>query len=133
MLAKYAMAYFVPGVALAALTDEAARKLTRRPALWLAVLIAAGSIIFHILPYGQALAGERFSLATVGLISVTRLILFRRLRYRLDNALFLHPVMVAIWTWIFLRSTWLTGIRRTLLWRGRTYDARQTRFGADRR
>ena len=99
----------------------------------LAVLIAAGSIIFHILPYGQALAGERFSLATVGLISVTRLILFRRLRYRLDNALFLHPVMVAIWTWIFLRSTWLTGIRRTLLWRGRTYDARQTRFGADRR
>jgi chlorobactene glucosyltransferase len=99
----------------------------------LAILIAIGSVIFHILPYGLALAGERFSMATVGLISVTRLILFSRLRYRLDNALFLHPVMVAIWTWIFLRSMWLTGIRRKLLWRGRTYDARQTRFGADRR
>jgi len=97
------------------------------------LLIAIGSVIFHILPYGLALLGDRISIATVILISVTRLVLFRSLRYRLDNALLLHPVMAAIWTWIFLRSIWLTGIRRQLLWRGRTYDARQTRFGADRR
>jgi hypothetical protein len=99
----------------------------------IALLIAIASVVFHILPYGLAMAGDRFGMASVGLISVTRLILFRRLRYRLDNALFLHPVMVAIWTWIFLRSMWLTGIRRRLLWRGRTYDARHTRFGAERR
>ena len=97
------------------------------------LLIVAGTVIFHILPYALALTGDRISIATVVLISVTRLILFRSLRYRLDNALFLHPVMAAIWTWIFIRSIWLTGIRRQLLWRGRTYDARQTRFGADRR
>jgi 4-amino-4-deoxy-L-arabinose transferase-like glycosyltransferase len=35
------MAYFVAGAALAALIDDEARKLLRRPALWLAVLIAA--------------------------------------------------------------------------------------------
>jgi 4-amino-4-deoxy-L-arabinose transferase-like glycosyltransferase len=40
MLAKYAMVYSVAGAALAALTDDEARKLLRRPALWLAVLIA---------------------------------------------------------------------------------------------
>jgi chlorobactene glucosyltransferase len=96
-------------------------------------LVVAGCVIFHILPYVLALAGDRVSIATVVIISVTRLILFRSLRYRLDAALFLHPVMAAIWTWIFLRSIWLTGIRRKLLWRGRTYDARRTRFGAERR
>jgi glycosyltransferase involved in cell wall biosynthesis len=98
-----------------------------------AFLIAVGSIVFHILPYLLALTGDRISIATVIIITVTRLVLFRSLRYRLDNALLLHPVMIAIWLWIFVRSTWLTGVRRKLLWRGRTYDARQTRFGADRR
>jgi glycosyltransferase involved in cell wall biosynthesis len=97
------------------------------------LLINAGALIFHILPYVLALTGDRIGIVTVVIISVTRLILFRSLRYRLDNALFLHPLMVAIWIWIFLRSMWLTGIRRQLLWRGRTYDARQTRFGAERR
>jgi glycosyltransferase involved in cell wall biosynthesis len=97
------------------------------------LLVAAGCVVFHILPYGLALAGDRISMASVIVISLTRLILFRSLRYRLDNALLLHPVMAMIWLWIFLRSMWLTGIRRKLLWRGRTYDARQTRFGAERR
>jgi glycosyltransferase involved in cell wall biosynthesis len=96
-------------------------------------LVVAGCILFHILPYVLALTGDRASIATVIIISVTRLILFRALRYRLDAAIFLHPVMAAIWTWIFMRSIWLTGIRRKLLWRGRTYDARETRFGAERR
>lgn len=98
-----------------------------------ALLVAAGCVVFHILPYALALTGDRISIATVIVITATRLILFRSLRYRLDNALLLHPVMCAIWLWIFLRSTWLTGVRRKLLWRGRTYDARHTRFGADRR
>jgi glycosyltransferase involved in cell wall biosynthesis len=96
-------------------------------------LVVAGCVVFHILPYALALSGDRASIATVVIISITRVILFRALRYRLDAAIFLHPVMAAIWTWIFIRSIWLTGIRRKLLWRGRTYDARQTRFGAERR
>jgi 4-amino-4-deoxy-L-arabinose transferase-like glycosyltransferase len=41
MLAKYAMAYFVPGVVLAALIDDGANKLLRRPSLWFACLVAA--------------------------------------------------------------------------------------------
>lgn len=98
-----------------------------------AALIAVGCVVFHILPYALALAGDRISIATVIVISATRLILFRSLRYRLDNALLLHPIMCTIWLWIFFRSTWLTGFRRQLLWRGRTYDASQTRFGAERR
>jgi glycosyltransferase involved in cell wall biosynthesis len=95
--------------------------------------VVVGCIIFHILPYVLALAGDRYAIATVIIITITRVILFRALRFRLDAALFLHPIMAAIWTWIFLRSIWLTGIRRKLLWRGRTYDARRTRFGAERR
>lgn len=96
------------------------------------VLLTLGSVVFHIFPYAMALTGSWISIATVVLITATRLILFRALRYRLDNALFLHPVMCAIWASIFVRSMWLTGFRRQLLWRGRTYDAAQTRFGAGR-
>ena len=96
-------------------------------------LVVAGCVIFHILPYALALTGDRYAIITIVIISITRVILFRSLRYRLDAALFLHPVMAAIWTWIFIRSIWITGIRRKLLWRGRTYDARETSFGAERR
>ncbi len=97
-----------------------------------ALAFVAGCAVFHILPYFLAVVGSGIGLATVIVITATRLLLFRALRYRLDSALVLHPVMAAIWMWIFLRSAWLTGVRRQLRWRGRTYDARQTRFGADR-
>jgi hypothetical protein len=38
---------------------------------------------------------------------------------------------VLLWLWIIIRSTWVTGVRNRLTWRGRTYDATKTRFGAD--
>ncbi|WP_146604409.1 ArnT family glycosyltransferase [Rhodoplanes roseus] len=41
LLAKYAMAYIVPGIALAALVSPRARALLRRPHLWVALLVAA--------------------------------------------------------------------------------------------
>ena len=63
---------------------------------------------------------------------MTRLALFRTFRYRLDNAVFLHPLMVIFWAWIMLRSVWFTGVRKQIRWRGRMYDAAQTRFGAER-
>ena len=88
--------------------------------------------VFHIFPYVLALTGNPIAIATVVLISVTRLTLFASLRYRLDAALLLHPVMTAVWAWIFLRSTWITGVRGQLHWRGRMYDAAKTRFGPDR-
>lgn len=95
------------------------------------VLIAAG-FVFHILPYLLVLRGDPFAIATVVLITVTRLVLFAALRYSLLAALFLHPVMLAGWMYITFRSMWYTGVLRRLSWRGRTYDARESRFGAER-
>ena len=97
---------------------------------YLAVLFifVAGGIL-QLLPYVLALAGDVIGIATVALIVLSRVVLFAALRYRLDNAVFGHVPMLLIWFWILLRSVWLTGVRRQLLWRGRTYDADKTRFG----
>jgi len=89
-------------------------------------------LLIHFAPYIAACFGNWPSIATIVVISLTRVVLFRALRYPLWSAIFLHPVMTAIWAWIFIRSMWLTGIRRQLHWRGRTYDARKTKFGHER-
>ncbi|HYC89330.1 MAG TPA: glycosyltransferase family 2 protein [Thermoanaerobaculia bacterium] len=89
------------------------------------------TLLVHLLPYAMALTGNAIALATVGLITLTRVILFRSLGYRLDNALFGHPPMIVIWCAILVRSMWMTGIRRRVHWRGRTYDADRTKFGAE--
>jgi chlorobactene glucosyltransferase len=86
------------------------------------------ALLFHLFPFALALLGNELALAIVALIALTRLLLFRSMRYRLDNALLGHPLMIGAWCWILVRSTWITGIRRRLLWRGRVYDARGTRF-----
>ncbi|HYI10459.1 MAG TPA: glycosyltransferase family 2 protein [Thermoanaerobaculia bacterium] len=96
-----------------------------------AVVLIVGSVVVHILPYVLAVTGDMVSIVTVGVISLLRVILFASLGYRLDNALFGNPLMVLLWLWIMIRSTWITGIRKQLIWRGRTYDAAKTRFGAD--
>jgi hypothetical protein len=77
-----------------------------------------------------ALTGDPIALATVAIITATRVMLFRSLRYPLSYALLAHPLMVLFWSYIFLRSMWLTGVRKRLVWRGRSYDAARTRFGA---
>jgi cellulose synthase/poly-beta-1,6-N-acetylglucosamine synthase-like glycosyltransferase len=97
--------------------------------LTMAVFLILGFVL-HVLPFGLALAGDVLSIASVVVLTLTRVILFASLRYRLDNALFGHPLMIGVWLVIMLRSTWYTGIRRKLLWRGRTYDAGTTKFGA---
>lgn len=94
-------------------------------------LFLVSAIVFHILPYAVALTGNVLALITIAVITLTRLILYTALGYRLDNALLGHPLMIGTWCWILLRSIWFTGIRRQLLWRGRTYDAARTKFGAD--
>jgi chlorobactene glucosyltransferase len=81
--------------------------------------------IFHLLPYALALTGNLLGIAAVLLISTVRVVIFHSLGYRLDNAIFLHPLMVLFWAYIVLRSVWITGIRRQVIWRGRTYDAAQ--------
>jgi chlorobactene glucosyltransferase len=88
--------------------------------------------VFHLLPYVLALRGDPYAIATVALITLTRLVLFGSLRFSLLAAVFLHPVMILVWGYITVRSMWYTGVRRRLQWRGRTYDAAESRFGADR-
>ena len=85
-----------------------------------------------LLPYALAFTGDPFAIGTVVLISVVRVVVFAAFRYPLLYAIFGHPLMGAFWLAIFFRSLWKTGIRRELEWRGRTYDASETRFGADR-
>ncbi len=96
----------------------------------LAGLLLLLLVVLHLLPYVFAVMGDALAVATVVIIIVDRVILFRSFRYRLDNAIVLHPLMVSFWAYIFLRSMWLTGVRSELRWRGRTYDAAQSRFGA---
>ena len=95
------------------------------------ILWLASAFVMHLLPYVLALLGDVLSIITVALITLSRLLVFVSLGFRLDNALLGHPLMMIVWTWIMIRSTWQTGIRRQLHWRGRVYDASRTRFGAD--
>jgi chlorobactene glucosyltransferase len=97
----------------------------------LALVALFGGLVVQALPYALALTGDIIGIATVALIVLSRLVLYRALRYRLDNALFGHVPMMLIWSWILVRSIWITGVKRQLIWRGRTYDAEKTRFGAD--
>ncbi|MGZ5444362.1 MAG: glycosyltransferase [Thermoanaerobaculia bacterium] len=87
------------------------------------------AIIFHLLPFALVLTGNLVALAAVAIILLTRVVLFASIGYRLDSALLGHPLMIGAWCWILLRSVWFTGIRRQLHWRGRTYDAGNTKFG----
>ncbi|HEX8616605.1 MAG TPA: glycosyltransferase family 2 protein [Thermoanaerobaculia bacterium] len=96
-----------------------------------ATVVLLFGIFVHALPYALALTGDRLGMATVGVIVATRVVLYTALRYRLDNALFGHLPMVAVWYWITIRSMWITGVKRQLTWRGRTYEADKTKFGSD--
>ena len=98
------------------------------------VLALSGAIVIavgNLLPFALAATGSRLAMATVAVIVITRVILFRSFRYGLANAVLAHPLMIASWLFILFRSVWYTGIRRQLHWRGRTYEADKTRFGAD--
>jgi len=90
------------------------------------------NVVIGLLPYVLALTGDPFAIGAVIAISVVRVLVFASLRYPLTYAIFGHPIMAAFWIVIFVRSMWKTGVRRELEWRGRTYDAAETRFGADR-
>ncbi len=96
---------------------------------FVAALFLSLAFVFHLLPFVLALAGNLFAIAAVAIIALTRVVLFASIGYRLDSALLGHPLMIGAWCWILLRSVWFTGIRRRLHWRGRTYDAGNTKFG----
>lgn len=116
---------------------EVIRGFTKNTFAALGYSYVAGAVVFilsfvlHVFPYVVAATGDPLALAIVGLITITRIVLFVALGDRLDNAVLAHPLMVTVWAWILLRSMWITGIRRQVHWRGRIYDAAGTRFGAD--
>lgn len=100
-----------------------------------AALAGLITFVFNVLPYLIILdavidfvRGEPFgpaffwSLATVSLISLARLIVLLPGGYGFWNALLGHPLMMTGWLVIFLRSSLLTGASRRLHWRGREFD-----------
>ncbi len=97
-----------------------------------AVVTVFLSLLVNLFPYIQALTLNPLALVTVGLITLTRVILFTALHYPLWSAVLLHPLQSLLWIFILVRSMWITGVRGRLTWRGRSYDAAQTRFGAER-
>lgn len=98
-----------------------------------AFFLVSWVMVCYFFPYVLALGGSALAIASVVLLTVTRVLIFRSVGMRLDSALFLQPLMLLFWAYIFLRSIWITGIRRQLPWRGRVYDSsRTTRFGAER-
>ena len=87
------------------------------------------TFINNVPPYLFALMGDRVSMVTVSLITVSRVLLYRSLRYPLAYALLANPVMALFWCWVCMRSMWITGVRRQLAWRGRSYDAARITTG----
>lgn len=98
----------------------------------LAAISLALVATLHLGPYVLAFTGDIVGIAIVAVIIATRVVLFRSVRYPQWNAILLHPLMMAFWAYIFLRSMWFTGVRNELRWRGRVYNAARTRFGAER-
>ncbi|HEX6101124.1 MAG TPA: glycosyltransferase [Thermoanaerobaculia bacterium] len=96
---------------------------------FVAALFFLLAVVFHLLPFALAVTGNWVAIAAVAFIVLTRVALFTAIGYRLDNAVLGHPLMIGTWCWILIRSVWFTGIRRQLHWRGRTYDAGNTKFG----
>jgi glycosyltransferase involved in cell wall biosynthesis len=92
-----------------------------------ALLISA---ILHSLRGAPVTTAEWLGCTAVALLTLLRVILFASVRYPIANALFLHPLMIVFSLWVYVRSAWRTGVRGQVQWRGRTYDAADTRFGA---
>jgi len=90
------------------------------------------SAISHALRGLPITTADWLGCAAVATITIVRVILFVAIGYRIDNAIFLHPLMIGLGIYIYLRSAWRTGVRRQVAWRGRTYDAADTRFGSER-
>ena len=110
--------------------------------LFRVLFVLTAAFVVHIGPYLLALSGlvswsigsqvsavEAAGIGTVVVITMVRVILFLDLGYHLGHAIFGHPIMMAGWIVIGLRSTWRVGIRRRLEWRGRRYDSKGTTFG----
>ncbi|MBW3564455.1 MAG: glycosyltransferase family 2 protein [Acidobacteria bacterium] len=109
---------------------------------WSVFALASASMVFHVLPYVAAVAmvyavsnglavpsWVSAGCAALVLLTAVRVVAFRSLGYRMDNALFGHPLMTVVFAWIALRSAWMNGVRRKLEWRGRSFDAGAARSG----
>lgn len=96
----------------------------------LGVLLLGLVLLQHLLPYALAVTGNALAMASVALITVIRVTIFRSMRYRLDNALLLHPLMIIFWCFVVVRSMWMLGVRNEVCWRDRRYEASEIQIGS---
>ena len=93
-------------------------------ALWVSGLIVAAVDLI------RALAGSGGGLApaamTYAASAAALAILLRSIGSFRPLAAVLHPVLVAFFCAVFVRSAWCTSVRRRVTWKGRTIDLGQT-------
>jgi hypothetical protein len=97
------------------------------------VFIFAASVVPAVALAAAALGAPlsrgdaRLAAAALGLTALARAVLALRLRNPLWTSL-THPLMAAVWAGITVRSLAWRFLHRSLVWRGRRYDARDAGF-----
>jgi len=96
--------------------------------LWTAVSVVPPAVIAaKLLGAPVSPAEAAVAAAAWGLMAVARAALAGVTRDPLWTAL-TQPLMAAVWAAILTRSAWHRFVRRSLLWRGRSFDARKAGF-----
>lgn len=91
--------------------------------------VVAGWGLMHWLTGVPIAPLETWALASVGVITLSRVVLFSAVGLRLDNALLGEVPMTLGWCYILARSLWYGGVRKRVDWRGRRYTT-LSRFGS---
>ena len=87
---------------------------------WLVLLTAAAGVS---VPRAAVLAAAASYVALL----LARIVLASRSSDKIWPAFF-HPVMVAVWAALLVRSLYQRIVRRSVVWRGRAFDARKAGF-----
>lgn len=108
----------------------------------LLMAVLSGSLLatVHLVPWIVSIGGlfgafgaseVIASATTLAVIFLTRLVLYASLGFSLAAALLVHPLEIVLSLFVFARSTFVVGVRRSVTWRGRGYPERITTFGEE--
>lgn len=103
--------------------------LPRSAMVAVAVFLSCGLTLF---PYGVLLFGRSargavaLSLVAIGSLVLARILVARLVQMAVWSAFF-HPLMIAVWGGIGLRSVWRRSVTGRVEWRGRSTPAKEAR------